>query len=191
MADRKKTSGQGKSGAKTMSKSAAAKRAETKHNAERDRPASATSHETSGNGEALIGDAALKAALDELGAAKPQVTYSSQDITQPAAKTVAQVLGEITWLMTQSPRHKTIQLADLEWMVMAPVLLKQFRIFYKGEQAVGVAFWALADEMVAKRIDAGDKRLAAAEWKSGTIKRIVDIVAPFGAEAEMREQVGK
>ena len=33
---------------------------------------------------------------------------------------------------------------------------------------------------VAKRIDAGDTRLAAVEWKSGTNMRIVDIVAPFG-----------
>lgn len=167
-----------------MGKSAAAKRTGN------DNSNHAASASAPGNGQTLTGDAALKAALDELGAAKPQVSYSPQDMSQPAAKTVAQVLGEITWLMTQSPRHKTIQLADLEWMVMAPVLLKQFRIFYKGEQAVGVAFWALADDAVARRIDAGDRRLAAAEWKSGSIKRIVDIVAPFGAEAEMREQVG-
>jgi cytolysin-activating lysine-acyltransferase len=43
---------------------------------------------------------------------------------------------------------------------------------------------------VAKRIDAGDKRLTAAEWKSGTNTRIIDIVAPFGREAEMRSKVG-
>ena len=64
---------------------------------------------------------------------------------------------------------------------------KQFRIFYKGEQPVGVAVWALVDEIVAKRIDGGDKRLTAVEWKSGTNMRIVDVVAPFGGEAEMRK----
>ncbi|MCJ9728973.1 toxin-activating lysine-acyltransferase [Bradyrhizobium sp. PRIMUS42] len=100
-------------------------------------------------------------------------------------KTVSQVLGEITWLMTQSPRHKTIALGDLEWLVMPAILLQQFRIFYKGEQPVGVAFWALADEIVAKRIDAGDMRLTPAEWKSGANKRIIDVVAPFGGEGEM------
>jgi hemolysin-activating ACP:hemolysin acyltransferase len=47
---------------------------------------------------------------------------------------VAQVLGEITWLMTQSPRHKQVPLGDLEWLVMPAILLKQFRMFYKGEQ---------------------------------------------------------
>jgi cytolysin-activating lysine-acyltransferase len=72
---------------------------------------------------------------------------------------------------------------------MPAILLKQFRLFYKGEQPVGVAVWALVDEMVAKRIDAGDKRLTAVEWKSGTNMRIVDVVAPFGGEAEMRGQL--
>jgi hypothetical protein len=46
------------------------------------------------------------------------------------------------------------------------------------------------DELMAKRIDGGDNRLSAVEWKSGTHMRIVDIVAPFGGEAEMRGQVG-
>ena len=107
-----------------------------------------------------------------------------------AAETVSQVLGEITWLMTQSMRHKSLPLGDLEWFLMPAILLKQFRIFYKGEQPVGVALWALVDETVAKRIDGGDKRLSAVEWKSGTNIRIIDVVAPFGAEAEMREQIG-
>ena len=109
--------------------------------------------------------------------------------TEGPSKTVSQVLGEITWLMTQSPRHKAMTLADLEWLVMPAILLKQFRVFYKGEQPVGVVLWALTDEIVAKRIDAGNTRLTPAEWKSGTSMRIVDVVAPFGAEAEMRGQI--
>jgi len=107
-----------------------------------------------------------------------------------APKTVAQVLGEIAWLMTQSPRHKALTLGDLEWLVMPAILLRQFRIFYQGDRPVGVALWALADDLVAKRIDAGTTRLSAAEWKSGTSLRIIDIIAPFGGEAEMRAQVG-
>jgi cytolysin-activating lysine-acyltransferase len=109
---------------------------------------------------------------------------------EPPPKTVAQVLGEIAWLMTQSPRHKAIPLGDLEWRVMPALLLRQFRIFYQGEQPVGVVLWALADDLVAKRIDAGDRRLAAVEWKSGSNIRIIDIVAPFGGESEMRSKVG-
>jgi cytolysin-activating lysine-acyltransferase len=43
---------------------------------------------------------------------------------------------------------------------------------------------------VAEQIDAGDKRLAAVEWKSGSNMRVIEVIAPFGGEAEMREQVG-
>ena len=43
---------------------------------------------------------------------------------------------------------------------------------------------------VVERIDAGDVRLTPAEWKSRANKRIVDVVAPFGGEGEMRGQVG-
>ena len=143
----------------------------------------------------LLGEAALQEAMAEFAASKNALPTSgvapqSAPGAEPPPKTVSQVLGEITWLMTQSPRHKSIPLGDLEWLVMPAILLKQFRMFYKGEQPVGVALWALVDDLVAKRIDAGEKRLAAVEWKSGTNMRILDVVAPFGAEGEMREQVG-
>jgi cytolysin-activating lysine-acyltransferase len=136
-----------------------------------------------------LGEAALQEALAGFAAA-PSKNGGAAASGAAAPKTVAQVLGEITWLMTQSPRHKAMALGDLEWLVMPAVLLRQFRIFYKGEQPVGVALWALADDLVAKRIDAGDRRLTAVEWKSGAAMRIVDIVAPFGGEAEMRAQLG-
>jgi cytolysin-activating lysine-acyltransferase len=151
--------------------------------------------------EASIGEAALQDALagfgispDAAGTASSangsHAAGTAQPQAEPPPKTVSQVLGEITWLMTQSPRHKALLLGDLEWLVMPAILLKQFRMFYKGAQPVGVALWALTDGTVAKRIDAGDNRLTAVEWKSGTHMRIVDIVAPFGGEAEMRGQVG-
>jgi cytolysin-activating lysine-acyltransferase len=143
------------------------------------------------------GAAALMEALAGFGAAHEASSTAAEPVTDhahaktaPPSKTVAQVLGEIAWLMTQSPRHKAMPLGDLEWLLMPAILLRQFRIFYSGEQPVGVALWALADELVARRIDAGDTRLAAVEWKSGNNMRIIDIVAPFGGEAEMRGQVG-
>jgi cytolysin-activating lysine-acyltransferase len=151
----------------------------------------------------LFGDAALQDALAGFHQRQNVLRVAgsspgSDDHTATAArerdaltsKTVSQVLGEITWLMTQSPRHKAIPLGDLEWLLMPAILLRQFRIFYQGQQPVGVALWALADDLVAKRIDAGDNRLNAAEWKSGTLLRTIDIVAPFGGEAEMRFKVG-
>jgi cytolysin-activating lysine-acyltransferase len=45
------------------------------------------------------------------------------------------------------------------------------------------------DDLVAKRIDGGDNRLSAVEWKSGNNMRIIELVAPFGGEAEIRKQI--
>jgi cytolysin-activating lysine-acyltransferase len=139
----------------------------------------------------LHGEAALQEAFAELGRMHSQTAAGqTQSQAEPPSKTVAQVLGEIAWLMTQSPRHKAIPLGDLEWLLMPAILLRQFRIFCSREQPVGVALWALADDLVARRIDAGDRRLTAVEWKSGSNMRIIDIVAPFGGEAEMRSKAG-
>jgi cytolysin-activating lysine-acyltransferase len=149
------------------------------------------------SGTPLLGEAALQEAFNELdrthngstAGGSQTATDHTQSRTAPPPKTVAQVLGEITWLMTQSPRHKAMPIGDLEWLVMPAILLRQFRIFYQGEQPVGVVLWALVDDLVAKRIDAGDKRMAAVEWKSGSNMRVIDVVAPFGGEAEMRWQL--
>ena len=104
-------------------------------------------------------------------------------------KTAAQVLGEIVWLMVQSPRHKSLALSSLEWFVMPAIQLKQFRIFYRGDRPVGLALWAQVDDAIAKRLDSGDKRLAAAEWRCGPHRRIVEVMAPFGGEQEIRRQL--
>jgi cytolysin-activating lysine-acyltransferase len=132
----------------------------------------------------------LRIAGSSPGEGDPAATAASERNGLPS-KTVSQVLGEITWLMTQSPRHKAVPLGDLEWLLMPAILLRQFRIFYQGKQPVGVALWALADEAVAKRIDGGEKRLSAAEWKSGKNKRVVELVAPFGGEMEIWESIDR
>lgn len=136
-------------GAKRMTKTAAAMRI--------DEPALGAAGQASaglggGSGSGPHADGAQAASQSDASAARAQPA--------PPPKTVSQVLGEITWLMTQSPRHKAIPLGDLEWLVMPAILLQQFRIFYKGDQPVGVALWALADEIVAQRIDAGDAHFA-------------------------------
>lgn len=131
----------------------------------------------------------LRVAGSSLGEGDPAATAARERDALPP-KTVSQVLGEITWLMTQSPRHKAIPLGELEWLLMPAILLRQFRIFYQGQQPVGVALWALVDDLVAKRIDVGDTRLSAAEWKCGSNMRIVELVAPFGGEREIRQSIG-
>jgi cytolysin-activating lysine-acyltransferase len=66
------------------------------------------------------------------------------------------VLGEIVWLMSQSPLHQTMLIADLERMIIAPILLQQVRLYHDsgdGKHApkpIGVVLWAFTNDEVDK-----------------------------------------
>lgn len=108
------------------------------------------------------------------------------------AKTVSAILGEIVWLMSQSPLHKQFFISDLEWFVMTPVLRQQFRLFYAKNKPIGVVLWAFADAEVAKRLSEGTTKLRPHDWKSGEQLWVVDVIAPFGgAENMVRELKAK
>ncbi len=47
---------------------------------------------------------------------------AAESPSRPGGVTVSHLLGEITWLLTQSPLHKALQIGDLEWLVM-PALI--------------------------------------------------------------------
>lgn len=103
----------------------------------------------------------------------------------PAPKTVAQMLGEITWLMTQSPIHKQLFIGDLEWFAMPAVLLEQFRIFYGPNSPAAVALWAMVSEETEKRLKEGAHKLRADEWQGGDRPWLIELVAPFGGQDEI------
>lgn len=105
--------------------------------------------------------------------------------TNPAPKTVAQMLGEITWLMTQSPIHKQLFIGDLEWFAMPAILVEQFRIFYGPNSPAAVALWAMVSEDTEERLKAGANKLRADEWQGGDRPWLIELIAPFGAQDEI------
>jgi cytolysin-activating lysine-acyltransferase len=129
----------------------------------------------------------------------------SQPVPAGAARTVSQVLGEITWLMSQSKAHKSFFISDLEWLVMVPVLMQQFRMFYDtgtpaeaGKPAVegkpiGVVLWASVNDAVAARLAEGGGRMGPADWKSGEHLWVVEVISPFGGAeamvADLKEKI--
>jgi cytolysin-activating lysine-acyltransferase len=103
-----------------------------------------------------------------------------------AARTVSAVLGEVVWLLTQSPQHKqAFFLGDLEWMAMPPILLQQFRMFYAKDRPIGVILWAFVNDEVEARLLSGNARMRPQDWKCGDKLWIVEVVAPFGGTDEM------
>jgi len=81
-------------------------------------------------------------------------------------KTFAALLGEVTWVLSQSPIHRNLKIADLEWLVMPALILQQVRIFYQQAQPVGVAFWAYLNKEAEERL-AKDGKLKPDDWHAG------------------------
>lgn len=115
---------------------------------------------------------------------------NQQENDQPT-ETYGQMLGEIVWLMTQSPLHKEFFIFELESMVMRPMALQQFRIYRTEKQPAAVVFWAKVSDEVEQRLKEGNARLKAADWQSGDKYWIVDVVAPFGKAEEVIADVHK
>lgn len=103
--------------------------------------------------------------------------------------TISQVLGEITWLITQSARHGSYPVAELSWLVLPPIAARQFHIFRQGERPIGAALWAFpppaAEARLGEALPSPSNRLAPEEWTGGGPLWLVDLVAPF-ATAENR-----
>ena len=100
-------------------------------------------------------------------------------------KTVAQVLGEVVWLMSQSPRHKQLFLSELEWFCMPAIVLEQFRMFQGTGRPAAVALWAQVSDEVDTRLTQSGGRLRPDEWRSGSRFWLIELVAPFGGDAEV------
>lgn len=107
------------------------------------------------------------------------------------APTVSHLLGEMTWLLTQSPLHRALSIADIEWLVMPALALQQFYLFKDGEQPVGLAMWAKCAPAAVAKLERGmiepENRLTLEEWDSGDQIWLVDLIAPF-ATAENRQR---
>ena len=50
---------------------------------------------------------------------------------QERQRTPLDVIPEVLWLLTQSPQHKFMFLADMEWYFLPPFRHRQFRVFHK------------------------------------------------------------
>ncbi len=117
---------------------------------------------------------------------------TTHDSTSAAPLTVSHFLGEMAWLLTQSPLHRGLSIANLEWLVMPALLHEQFYVFRDGQQPVGLALWAKCSPAAAAKLDKGmiepENRLTLEEWKGGDQIWLVDLIAPFAnAENKQRE----
>jgi cytolysin-activating lysine-acyltransferase len=128
-----------------------------------------------------------------------------------APRTVAEAIGQIVWLLSQSAVHRELKIKALEWSFMPAVVSEQFRIFRFGPTPglsdadpasfaqfgltregletlpLGVAIWANLSEAAEARLEAGE-HLTAQDWTSGDRTWLVELISPFAtAENKLSE----
>jgi cytolysin-activating lysine-acyltransferase len=127
-----------------------------------------------------------------------QVEASNPQLDPDILKRVAAVrshvresFGKITMAMMMLPRYRSQTLADLQHLVLEPLIRDRVAIAYPGEteqsdmaDISGVAIWAsvsdAVDLSIREQIKAGvfPVRLKAEDWTSGEINWLLDIIAP-------------
>jgi cytolysin-activating lysine-acyltransferase len=122
----------------------------------------------------------------------------SEVATDPAASasggvTVSHLLGEMSWLLTQSPLHRALAIGDLEWLIMPALIHRQFYIFRDGERPVGLALWAKCRPETESKLERGligpENRLTLEEWNDGTNIWLVDLIAPFADQQNRHREL--
>jgi cytolysin-activating lysine-acyltransferase len=99
----------------------------------------------------------------------------------------------MTWLLSQSPLHRALQIGDLEWLVMPALIYQQFYIFRDGDKPIGLALWAQCNSVAEAKLDRGmiepGNRLTPEEWQSGDAVWLVDLVAPFADAGNKHREI--
>jgi cytolysin-activating lysine-acyltransferase len=132
----------------------------------------------------------------------PGAAISSSARDDGAPRTVAEAIGQIVWLLSQSTLHRELKIKALEWSFMPAVVSEQFRIFRFGPTPglsdadpasfarfgltregletlpLGVAIWAKLSEAAEAKLEGGD-HLAAEDWTSGDRTWLVELISPF------------
>ena len=104
---------------------------------------------------------------------------------------IRESFGKVAMAMMMLPRYRNQTLADLQHLVLEPLMRDRVAIAYPGGEKAnalsdiaGVAIWASVSEEVDGRIreqvQAGTFpiRLKAEDWSSGDINWLLDVIAP-------------
>lgn len=117
---------------------------------------------------------------------------TAQDLASAkAALSKLPILGPVLWLYARDPLRKFTFMADIDWVLLPPVVLDQCRLYTKDEIPFAFFTWAKVSDAVDQRLRSGILRVAPHEWQSGEHLWLIDAVAPFGQLDEMIAELHK
>lgn len=113
-------------------------------------------------------------------------TQNTRPSTVATSSEFLMALGQITWLMGLSNAHRDIPVRDIEARVQAPLMLKQVRVYTKGNQPVAAVIWASVSESIKQALRFDTYKMNLPDWRSGEQIVVVETISPFvdGAKFE-------
>jgi cytolysin-activating lysine-acyltransferase len=95
------------------------------------------------------------------------------------------LLGEMSWLYSQSPLHKNWPMSSIvQWLVPA-ILTGQMRMYRKSGKPHAFVTWARLSKEVEERYVMNTSSLQPKDWTSGDRIWLMDWVAPFNNTIEI------
>lgn len=116
-----------------------------------------------------------------------QAPVGVQGSKPPDPETFGSALGYVTWLITMSPAHKNLPIRAVEARILPALLLKQFKLYYKGKQPVAFVAWAMLTDEAKARHAAGEN-LPLTDWRAGPNLVAVDVVSPFADASKVEAE---
>ncbi|MBT4042385.1 MAG: toxin-activating lysine-acyltransferase [Rhodospirillaceae bacterium] len=143
----------------------------------------------------------------------------AKNASDRSAQNRSELMGQAGWLMMQSRGHRHLFMTDMEWLLLPPLALSQFRLWRHENRPAAFATWAhLSDDaeqsLLARAgidntgVANGDEaentppqtpplpamaaprfRLAPGDWRSGSNLWLIDFVCPFGGIVEAVQQL--
>lgn len=90
------------------------------------------------------------------------------------------VLGQVVGLMTASPIHRDWTVADIERLIVPPLMLGQYVAIAEKDQMLAFATYAFLSQEAMDGFVSGQRKLRASDWRSGPHKWLIDAIAPSG-----------
>lgn len=134
------------------------------------------------NGNAAGGGSPSAGQASGAGGPDPADT-SGPDPKLPVFDKVA-VMGDALWLMQHSAAHKHLFITDIDWMLVPPVALEQYRLWKRDNLPVAFATWGYLSPDAESRLLTGVRNVTESDWNSGEQLWLMDLIAPFGGQEE-------
>lgn len=90
------------------------------------------------------------------------------------------MLGQIVWLMANSPLHKDWPIASIFQWILPALINKQCRLYQREGRPIAYVSWAKMTKATEAAYVLNPKSLDPQDWAGGDRNWIIDWIAPYG-----------